>query len=293
MGGRMDVVTRTVVAHDRAKLTYYDTGGNGPAVVLANGLGGPLRAWRHQIAHLARRFRVLSWDYRGLYGSTLPPDGRLTLDVHTHAADLIRILDEAKVDRAALVGWSMGVQVALELYGKSPERVSHLVLLNGTAGKPFSSLPFPGARHLVPRLVEGAARCGRLGSVVLKQASRSDSLGVWLKRFGFLSSSLDTREFRALTEEFSAVDLEIYFRTLALLGRHDASHVLPHVRVPTLLVAGARDPLTPKTVIERAARFVPHAELWIVPGATHYAAAEYPELISRRIESFLLRRSQA
>ena len=285
----MDLVTRTVVAQDGARLTYYDTGGNRPVVVLANGLGGPVRAWRHQIAHLARHFRVLSWDYRGLYGSTLPPDGRLTLDVRTHAADLARILDEAGAGRAALVGWSMGVQVSLELYDRDPERVSHLVLLNGTAGKPFASLPFPGAKHVVPHLVDRAARYGKLGATLLRHASRTDALGILLKRLGFLSSSLDAKEFRQLAQDFSAVDLEIYFRTLSLLGRHDASHVLPSVRVPTLLVAGARDPLTPKAAIERAAERVPHAELWIVPNATHYAAAEYPELISQRIEAFLLK----
>lgn len=286
----MDIVSRPLIARDGARLTYYDTGGNGPAVVLANGLGGPLRAWQHQIAHLARHFRVLSWDYRGLYGSALPPGGPRTLDVHTHAADLASVLDDAGVKLAALVGWSMGVQVSLELYDRTPERVSHLVLLNGTAGKPFASLPFPGARHLVPRFVDGAARYGKLGALLLRQATRTDALGIWLKRLGFLSSSLDAREFRRLAEEFSAVDLEIYFRTLALLGRHDASHVLPKVRVPTLLVAGSRDPLTPRAVLERVAKRVPNAELWIVPGATHYAAAEYPDLISRRIESFLLRK---
>jgi 3-oxoadipate enol-lactonase len=290
MARRMDVVTRTVIARDGARLAFYDTGGAGPAVVLANGLGGPLRAWRHQITHLARRFRVLSWDYRGLYGSRLPPQGERRLDVRTHAADLMRILDEASVTRAALVGWSMGVQVSLELYDHSPERVTHLVLLNGTPGRPFATLPFPGARHVVPRLLEHAAHYGRAGTALLRMAPRTDALGAWLKRLGFLSPALDHREFRLLAEEFSNVDLEIYFRTLSLLGRHDASHVLPSVRVPTLLVAGARDPLTPKAVLEQVARSMPHAELWVVPNATHYAAAEYPELVSRRIEAFLLDR---
>jgi 3-oxoadipate enol-lactonase len=285
----MKIATRTVVAADGARLTYYDTGGSGPAVVLANGLGGPLRAWRHQIAHLARHFRVMSWDYRGLYGSTLPPGGARSLDVHTHARDLAAVLDEASVDRAALVGWSMGVQVSLELYDKDPKRVSHLVLLNGTADRPFSNLPFFGARLVVPRLVDRLAAYGRFAEPAMRRATRTDLLGACLKRFGFLSATLDSGEFRRLAEDFSGVDLEIYFRTLALLGRHDVSHVLPSVRVPTLLVAGARDPLTPRTAIERAARRVPNAELWIVPGATHYAAAEYPELVSRRIEAFLLK----
>jgi len=161
------------------------------------------------------------------------------------------------------------------------------VLLNGTAGKPFSTLPLPGARPLLPRLLDPAARYGKAGTSLLRMAP-SDALGAWLRRFGFISPALDMREFRQLASEFSSVDLGVYLRTLSLLGRHDASHVLPSVRVPTLLVAGARDPLTPKAAIERAARSMPHAELWVVPDATHYAAAEYPELVSRRIEAFLL-----
>ncbi len=115
--------------------SFHDTGGPGRPLVLANGLGGPFKSWRHQIDYLSDRYRLVSWDYRGLYGSSAPTGDPPRLGVEAHVDDLTRVLEAVGVSRAAFMGWSMGVQVILELYERRPELVSHLILVNGTFGR--------------------------------------------------------------------------------------------------------------------------------------------------------------
>jgi pimeloyl-ACP methyl ester carboxylesterase len=271
---------------DGTTITYYDTGGDKPVVLLANGLGGPIDAWQFQVEFFRERYRLLSWDYRGLYQSARPPGNPPKVDIDYHVADCIDVLNAAGVERAATLGWSMGVQVALSLYELRPELVTHLVLVSGTFGRPLDTVAFPFAKRWMPRVIDAAHRLRSVGSIALRRASRWPETAVWLKRAGIIGRPIDEALLRNMVEQFGAVDLDVYFRTLAALGRHDIDHILEHVRVPALVIAGEKDAFTPRQLAQQMARRIPHGELFIVRGGTHYAAAEYPELVNLRIEKF-------
>jgi pimeloyl-ACP methyl ester carboxylesterase len=245
-------------------------------------------AWRYQIAHFARHYRVVSWDYRGLFGSSLArPDD--PVDVGIQASDLERVLDHLGSERAIVVGWSMGVQVALEYYRRRPERTSHLVLINGTAGRPFDSLFVPGANWFLPPLLARAHRFHETGGRLLRRAAQTPAaLGVF-QRMATLTTELPPALLHELAQEFAAIDLGVYLRTLRALGEHDAHQELRDVRVPALVIAGARDVFTPQRQSERMAREIGRAELVVVPKGTHYTATEFPEIVNQRIEAFLAR----
>ena len=283
----LDVDTKTLSARDGTRIAYHDTGGSGPAIVLANGLGGPFSSWTHQIDYLRDRYRIVSWDYRGLFGSERPRGEPPRLDVATHVDDLEAVLEATGVERAAFVGWSMGVQVVLELYERRPELVSHLVLINGTWGRPFETVALPLAARLVPTLVRELRRFSNVGGRVLRRASRWPETALWLKRLGMVGSTLDEELFKEIAAEFGAIDLDVYLRLLDALGQHDASHVLETIQVPALVITGDRDAFTPRQLAQQMARRIPHGEILVVRGATHYTAIEYPELVNLRIEKFL------
>ncbi len=277
----------TISSSDGATIAVHDTGGSGAPLVLANGLGGPFSAWRHQVEYLRERYRIVSWDYRCLYGSSAPKESPPRVDVPAHVDDLLQVLEATGVERAAFVGWSMGVQVILELYERRPELVSHLVLVNGTYGKPLETVAVPLASRVVPRVVTQARRFHGIGSRLLKRASRWPETVLWLKRLGLVGSTLDEELFRDLAVEFASVDMDLYLAILRALGDHDASHVLPTISVPTLVITGDRDTFTPRQLAQQMARRIPGGEILVVRGATHYAAIEYPELVNLRIEKFL------
>lgn len=286
------VEERRVTSSDGAEIAYHVVG-EGLPVLLANGLGGSWKAWQHQIAYFADRYRFLSWDYRGLYRSPSPPDpGALT--VEHHASDALAILDAEHVERAALFGWSMGVQVGLELFRRAPDRVAALALINGVAGHPWQTvMGLPAMGHVIPKLIHVLRRVPGIAQSVTRQVVSWPETVTWAKRVGLAGRTLDEEVWAELAASFSDIDMAVYMHLLDLLGEHDASDVLAHVDVPTLIIAGDRDLFTPRSAAEEMARQIAGAELLIVPGGTHYVAVEYPELVNLRIEKFFRERGWA
>lgn len=286
------VEERRLLSFDGTEIAYH-TVGKGPTILLGNGLGGSWKAWSHQIAYFMDRYRFISWDYRGLYRSG-PVENRESLRVESQAMDALAVLEAEGVDQATVLGWSMGVQVALELYRAAPERVAGMVLINGVAGRPWESLlNLKGMRHVVPRTLRGVRRVSRLAEAIVARASRWPETVTWVKRVGLASPTLDDDLMAELTASFHDLDMDIYMQTLELLGEHDGFDLLRQIGVPTLVVAGDRDLMTPRRVAEQMVREIPGAELMLVPGGTHYVAVEFPELVNLRMEKFLRERGNA
>ncbi len=152
----LKVEERRVSSSDGTDIAYHVVGEGAP-VLLANGLGGSWKAWTHQITYFQDRCRFVSWDYRGLYRSGPPADAD-ALTVEDQVDDALAVLDAEGVEQTAILGWSMGVQVALELYRRAPDRVKALVLINGVAGRPWeTAFNVPQLGALIPAIL-GAVR---------------------------------------------------------------------------------------------------------------------------------------
>ncbi|MAQ17399.1 MAG: alpha/beta hydrolase [Sandaracinus sp.] len=278
-----------IPSFDGTELAYHEAG-QGDPILLCNGLGGSWMAWKHQIRYFEDQHRFLSWDYRGLYRSG-PPPSLDALTVEDQTRDALAVLDDAGAERAILFGWSMGVQVALELYRQAPERVRGLVLINGVSGEPWRTvmnLGFMG--DVLPPVIRGIGSIPRIAETLTRRVVGMPEAVQWAKRIGLAARTLDEDVFHELAASFGNLDMKRYMRTLELLGEHDASDVLGTVDVPTLLIAGDRDLFTPRSAMERMARKIPGAELMVVPGGTHYVAVEFPELVNLRIEKLFRER---
>jgi pimeloyl-ACP methyl ester carboxylesterase len=283
------VEERRFVSFDGTEIAYQAVG-QGRPILLCNGLGGSWEAWSHQIHYFRDRYRLLSWDYRGLYGSSLPGDPD-ALAITDHARDALHLLKEEGADRAAIVGWSMGVQVGLEMFRVAPERVASLAMINGVAGRPWDyvfNLNLVG--RLLPPFLRGLRSMPRAIEAVVRQATRLPDPGEWVKRTGLAARTLDEQVVAELVEKFRALDMETFIRLLERMGEHDGWDLLPLIDVPTLIIAGSRDVFTPRSAAERMARRTRGSEIMVIPGATHYAALEYPEMVNLRLEKFLRER---
>lgn len=284
----MQLTTLSVQADDGLSL-MAKTGGTDlqPPLLFLNGLGGSWHAWHYQLTHFSRTHRIIAWDYRGTYKSPAPTQSRL--DVRRHAEDALAVLDAASKDGpVSVLGWSLGVQVALELYHLAPERFANLVLIGGVAGRTWDTLPAAAlAKRIVPPALRFAQRHDRLAAQFVLRAARAPELLVWAKALGFVSDEIDAELWAELAEGFADLNMKDYLRIMEELGNHDAWHVLPEVKVPTLVITGDRDRFTPRKAAEQMVREIPGAEFMLVSGGTHYVAAEYPNLINLRIEKFL------
>lgn len=272
---------------DGTDLAVQTAGEGGPLIVLANGLGGSMVAWRALVVGLAPRYRIVSWDYRGLYGSGPPPRAD-AIRIEDHCRDLEVLLDHLDGGPATLIGWSMGVQVALEFALSHPDRTAGLVLVCGAPGDPFAGvLHTTLSRRWVPaacRVVEAAP--GSFGTVVRALAAFGPTPDL-LRRAKVVAPSCDLAVFRELAADFAGLDWSLYFRTMRAMGDHSAWDRLGDVRAPALVVGGTRDLFTPAEVATRTAAAIPHARAVVLEGASHYAPLEFPERLTREIERFL------
>jgi len=283
---------REVQSRDGTAIAYYVTNAPFPGaktVVLANGLGGPRQSFRPLIGYLGDRYRFITWDYRGLYGSGRPP----TSDAHSysiirHVEDLQAILQaEGSTSDLALLGWSMGVQICLEACRQLPDLAKVLILLNGTFGRPLdTAVPAPWARRAVQPALSLVERYADPVSRVMRGLAAQPEFVGWMKRFGMIAETVEEAEFAEVVSMFRSLDVEVYVKNLRALGEHDASRILETIRVPTLVVTGDRDRMTPYGLSQQMVRRIPRAEILVVRGATHYTAVEYPELVGLRIERF-------
>ncbi len=279
------VVRKELRSFDGTTISYY-TRGSGPAVVLANGLGGPLSSYRHIARQLGNDYKIISWDYRGLYDSGRPADPT-ALGMDHQIRDLEVLLETEGVDHAILLGWSMGVQVGFEFYKRHPEQVAGMVMLCGVAGSPFQTLRMPGASKVVPALMNLGKRNAWLVEQVARRAGAWRGLVPLMQRAGVVAPSLDTEIFREIAEDFANLDVKTYCETLKQLGQHDCYSVLPSISVPTLLITGDKDLMTPSAAAQRMHREIPESRLVVVEGGTHYTPVEFPERIEEELDRFL------
>lgn len=275
---------RVVRSFDGTDITYQIGGAGERVVVIANGLGSTFSSWRHVVAAFRDRVRVLIWDYRGLFDSG-PIQDRDHVRIEDHCEDLRAILDYEGIDDAIVLGWSMGVQVALEFYHLYAERCVGLVLINGAWGHVYSSF---FVTRVLPQLARPAVSLLSLGSPLLQKTVNFAVTRDWTFELAALLGLIDASiaDIKLAAREFVDLDWKTYLTFANHLDDHDASHMLADVEVPVLVTAGREDVITPWTVGRGIAESIPNAEFFAVPHGTHFALLEFPEIMNLRLEKW-------
>jgi pimeloyl-ACP methyl ester carboxylesterase len=272
---------RHVTAPDGTRIGYQVVG-DGPCIVLGNGLGGTYIAFKHLYEGLAG-YRTICWDYRGLYSSGAPADPRANTMGH-HVGDLIAILEHEQIDHFVLVGWSMGVQLGFETIKRHRDRVRGLFAINGTYGRAFRTVM--GSRlvgQTIPMLLRLVRAQAVLVGLASKRVAGSEALINAMKRVGLVSETIDIEIFRQVAGGFQNIDWVIYSDLLGRLDEHDAEDVLATIDIPVTIVTGDRDLMTPPATAEHIHRHIPGSRLVVIRGGTHYTPVEYPQILAEEL----------
>ncbi len=250
-----------------------------PYLCLANGLGGRLYTWLPVIELLHPYFHIITWDYRGLFDSQIDEHDRI--DIQQHAEDLKAILDAEGIEQVHLCGWSMGVQVSLEFTYRYPKMTQSLILINGTYGQVFSTAFQPFFRFPIPtRLLHGFVEA-------LKDYESITRLGLssvyqpLLAFFGiknlFNKENQDTPlmllALRQYISDLLGDHLKAYLSLFQHLDAHSVYHLLPNIDVPTLILSGGLDFLTPPYQSRLMAQRIKNAVYQNIMG-THFILLE-------------------
>ncbi|MBL9020033.1 MAG: alpha/beta hydrolase [Myxococcales bacterium] len=279
------------VAADGSPVFYESWGERGAEspVLLCDGIGCDGYVWRYLRSDLGRRF-TLHPHYRG-HGRTQAPKDPERVTIADLADDVACVLDDALVDRAVLIGHSMGVQVALETYRRHPGRVAGLVLVCGAPSHPLRT--FKGSATLEELLPTIQKWIGRVPGVVnrLTRALLPTRLAYEVaSRLEIRRELVEPADFMPYLEGLARIDTRLFIAMLSSAGQHSADDLLPAVAVPTLVVAGGRDGFTPPDRSRAMAEAIPGAELLEIPNASHTAPIERPHLVDWTVRDFLARR---
>jgi pimeloyl-ACP methyl ester carboxylesterase len=201
------------------------------------------------------------------------------------------VLDDALIERAVLIGHSMGVQVALETYRRHTRRVAGLVLVCGAPSHPLRT--FRGSAALEDWLPTIQKLIQKMPGVInrVTRAIVPTRLAYEIaSRFEIRRELIEPSDFMPYLEGMARIDARLFVAMLAAAGRHSAEDLLPDVKVPTLVIAGGRDGFTPPERSRAIADAVPDAEILEIPNASHTAPIEHPQLVDSTIRDFLARR---
>lgn len=264
---------------------------DGPTVVLCNGLGTNAYAWP-ALLDPDCGVRVVSWHHRGVGGSERPRD-RSHCRIEDIVDDGLSVMDHFGIDRAVLMGWSMGVNTMFELALRHPERVSGLFAVAGVPGDTFATMlaplrvPRPLARLLTVTTARAAKHAGCLLSPVTRRLPVGPLTIAALSHSGFMLPVRDPEMAALAVREFLSTPLDWYFH-LALHTSEHARVSLRHLQVPAAFVAGTYDVLAGARAMASAAARVPGATYHELPG-THFLSLEQPDEVHRLLLELLER----
>lgn len=264
---------------------------DGPTVVLCNGLGTNAYAWP-ALLDPDCGVRVVSWHHRGVGGSERPRD-RSHCRIEDVVDDGLSVMDHFGIDRAVLMGWSMGVNTMFELALRHPERVSGLFAVAGVPGDTFATMlaplrvPRPLARLLTVNTARAAKHAGCLLSPVTRRLPVGPLTIAALSHSGFMLPVRDPEMAALAVREFLSTPLDWYFH-LALHTSEHARVSLRHLQVPAAFVAGTYDVLAGARDMASAAARVPGATYHELPGS-HFLSLEQPDEVHRLLLELLER----
>jgi pimeloyl-ACP methyl ester carboxylesterase len=250
--------------------------GDGPPVVLLHGLGCGRRMWFHQSLALRNRFRVIAYDQRG-HGETGAPAAATDYSAALLARDLVGVLDALRIERAAIVGFSLGGGPALALAAGKPERVSGLVLADVGAGADDPLKTEWMARRWVALIEHGEV------DELVCDMLRSELFKVYARR------NARCREHMAALIRATPLN-GLRFTLSEVLARRKSlfrlTGLLKSVQVPTLVVVGQYDYVCSKAA-RLLAQTIPNAALKIIEGSGHMSPLERPAAFTAALSAFL------
>ena len=251
---------------------YYESHGEGQPLLMIRGLGSNADHWYAQVPELAKHYRVITFDNRGIGRSV---DAGEPFTVPDMAADAVGLMDHLGIERAHVLGLSMGGMIAQELVLGHPQRVKGLILV----------VTHCGGEHQVKAADEVMAMIQRL-AVDDSIEARTEAAAAFFAP-ETLSGRADVLQQYAEVSMKHPAGTAILQRQMGALQDHDTYERLPRIAAPTLVLTGAGDVLIPPDNSKILADRIPGAECLVVEGGGHQILIEQPGACNRAILAFL------
>jgi pimeloyl-ACP methyl ester carboxylesterase len=253
--------------------------GDGPPLVLVHGLSGAWQNWLEQLTHFAKTHRVVAMDLPGFGASPMP---RWDISIPAYGRFVRDFCERIGIERASVIGNSMGGFIATEVAISEPERVDELVLVSA------AGITWARARREPAAVI---ARMVQAGAPVVLRFQRSGIRRPKLRQWVFQGVFHDPNSMRreVLWENFvAAMNSKGYYEAITTLWGYDIRDRLEEIEVPTLVVWGRNDRVVPvPAALAYKRRIGDNAQLEIFDRCGHVPQLERPVRFNRLLERFL------
>ena len=257
----------TSIHVDNVDIAYTEYGA-GPAVVLLHGYPFNQTLWSGQVEALKNSYRVITPDLRGHGESTIGP-----ASMNRMAADVASLLDALGIERVVIGGLSMGGYVTLAFYRLFPQRVHSLILADTRAQADTEENKRIRAQQVETLLSHGMKP---IVDAMLPKLLHPETVS---KRPNIVKQ---LRDMMLQTKpEGAAAALQ------AMAAREDQTELLSHIRVPTLILVGKDDPITPLQDSEKMHQLIEGSRLVVIENASHVSNLERPAEFNSALMTFL------
>ena len=243
---------------------YYERVGAGAPLVFLHGLGGNHLSWWQQVPYFMRSFECITVDQRS-FGLSPDPDG---LFCRAHPSDLAAILDHLKIERAVLIGQSMGGWTIVGYALEHPERVAAMVMADTPGGIFTPEMKF---QRGAPILVDPNPPIGSLPTYAADYFARRHELAFLYEEMRILGARPPADA------------------ALQLFGqRYDVAKAKERLTMPILCMVGEEDTLIRPDIVRALAAALPDARIRTVPGSGHSIYFENPAVFNQLVRDFLV-----
>jgi 3-oxoadipate enol-lactonase len=250
-----------IIETKRGRSGFAEEGrGERTPIIFLHGVGSDKSVWRPQLEHFGRSRRAIAFDYPGYGESDARPDA--TRDDYAEA--VLAALDTLDVAQAHVCGLSLGGVVAIAVHSTSSERCASLIIADSFAAHP-----------------QGQAIYDR------SMTASHDMRGLAEGRVGALMARGDPEIRAEVIGTMARIDPEAYRIGARAVWLADQRERAAAIQVPTLLICGDEDAITPPQLSEELAALIPNSRLAIIEGASHLANLDEPDDFNRLIEDFL------
>jgi pimeloyl-ACP methyl ester carboxylesterase/sporulation protein YlmC with PRC-barrel domain len=248
---------------------YYEVTGDGQPLVLIHGYPLSGKLFREQQKDLSDSFMVVTLDLRG-FGRSETADSDATLE--TYADDVLEVMNELGIDTALIGGHSMGGMTALQMYKQEPDRFDGLLLIDTAAIA--SPIAYQGLWHgFADQAEEKGVKS--MAELLVPQMLSGDTR---------LNNKQLVNDLNAIVGEAS-VDAAVAGGN-ALAERSSYESLLGTIDVPTLIIVGVEDTVTPVEISQKMAQAIPNAKLSLIEGAAHAPSIEHPEQFNQAVREW-------
>tara|TARA_X000000950_G_C13908144_1_gene657819 strand:+ start:3305 stop:4126 length:822 start_codon:yes stop_codon:yes gene_type:complete len=248
-----------------------DEYGEGDLVIFLHGIGGNKRNWLSNFESFSKHFKTVAWDARG-YGESDDYDGELNFD--DFAQDLNKVIEYFSRKKAHIVGLSMGGRIAFTFFKNFPSKVASLVLCD----------THKGFKHFTEEQQNEFIRLRKEPLISGKEPS--DIAPIVAKTL--IGNINNSDVYEQLVDSMNRLHKLSYIKSIEASVKSDHTDILHKIDVPTLVVVGELDTLTPPDLAKEIANEIPNAKLEIISGAGHLSNIEQPDIFNNKVIKFLL-----